>query len=76
MYKITVLTKLAADLLHLMPETPKIDVSKLVKSPMPGLVKSIACKPGDAVTDGQELCVIGKERLKSGENCVRAEVGL
>lgn len=55
-----VLTKLAADLFHLMPAKPKIDASKLVKSPMPGVVKSVACKPGDAVTDGQELCVIGK----------------
>lgn len=27
---------------------------------MPGLVKSIACKPGDMVAEGQELCVIGQ----------------
>lgn len=59
MYKLTLLTKLAADLLKLMPEKPKIDVTKLVKSPMPGLVKAVSCKAGDTVVEGQELVIIG-----------------
>lgn len=59
MYKVSVLSKLAADLLKLMPQKPKLDISKLIKSPMPGLVKSVACKIGDAVADNQELLVIG-----------------
>lgn len=43
-----------------MPEKPKLDVSKLIKSPMPGLVKSVSCKIGDSVVEGQELIIIGK----------------
>ena len=35
-------------------------MSKQVLSPMPGLVKSIACAAGDMVSEGQEVCVIGK----------------
>lgn len=38
----------------------QVDQSKVVLSPMPGLVKSIACAPGDMVGEGQEVCVIGE----------------
>lgn len=62
-FKINILSKKSSDLLHLMPEKPKVDVSKLVKSPMPGLVKSVACVVGDMVAEGQELCIIGKCRI-------------
>lgn len=44
-----------------MPEKQKADVSKQVRSPMPGLVKSVSCSVGDLVSEGQELCVIGKK---------------
>lgn len=37
----------------------QVDQSKQVLSPMPGLVKTINCAPGDMVAEGQELCVIG-----------------
>lgn len=60
LHKLTILSKLAADLLKLMPEKKKPDVSKLIKSPMPGLVKSVACNVGDTVVEGQELLIIGK----------------
>ena len=33
-----------------MPEKPKLDISKTIKAPMPGLVKSVACKVGDSVS--------------------------
>ncbi|KAK3863470.1 hypothetical protein Pcinc_030775 [Petrolisthes cinctipes] len=52
-------------LLSLIPEKPKIDQSKQVLSPMPGLVKSIACKPGDMVAEGQELCVIEAMKMQN-----------
>lgn len=46
-----------------MPKKSKPDVSKLIKSPMPGLVKAVSCKPGDLVTENQELLIIGKTFL-------------
>ena len=35
--------------LKLIPNKPKLDVSKVLKSPMPGLVKTVACAVGDLV---------------------------
>lgn len=37
-----------------------MDVSKVVLSPMPGMVKSVTCEVGDAMAEGQEVCVVGK----------------
>lgn len=67
-YKLDILTEKSANLLHLMPPKQKADVSKQVRSPMPGLVKSVCCKIGDLVSEGQELCVIGKKARKSKTN--------
>lgn len=63
-YKLFVLSQRSADYLHLMPEKLKLDVSKQVRSPMPGLVKSVNCNVGDVVAEGQELCVIGRTKVK------------
>lgn len=58
-FPVTVMTSKSDKFMALMPEKPKVDVSKVVISPMPGLVKSVSCKVGDAVGEGQELLVIG-----------------
>lgn len=42
-----------------MPTKVKADISKEIRSPMPGLVKSVNCNVGDEVAEGQDLCVIG-----------------
>lgn len=34
-------------------------MSKVVLSPMPGVVKSVNVKAGDSVSEGQEVLVIG-----------------
>ncbi|XP_050725092.1 propionyl-CoA carboxylase alpha chain, mitochondrial-like [Eriocheir sinensis] len=60
-----VLTKTANSLLSLIPEKPKVDQSKQVLSPMPGLVKTINCAPGDMVAEGQELCVIEAMKMQN-----------
>ncbi|KAK8381205.1 hypothetical protein O3P69_008221 [Scylla paramamosain] len=60
-----VLTQAAHSLLALIPEKPKVDQSKQVLSPMPGLVKTIACVPGDMVAEGQELCVIEAMKMQN-----------
>ncbi|CAL4243835.1 unnamed protein product, partial [Meganyctiphanes norvegica] len=64
-FQTKVLTEVAHKYLHLIPEKPKADVSKQVLSPMPGLVKSIACAPGDLVAEGQEVCVIEAMKMQN-----------
>ncbi len=53
-----------------MPEKPKPDFSRIVASPMPGLIRSVAVNVGDEVSTGQELLIL--EAMKM-ENVVRAE---
>lgn len=36
--------------LKLIPAKPKVDASKIITSPMPGLVKSVSCQVGDQVS--------------------------
>lgn len=60
MHKLYILSQKSADYLHLMPEKLTFDISKQIRSPMPGLVKSVNCNVGDMVAEGQDLCVIGK----------------
>ncbi|CAH1981753.1 unnamed protein product [Acanthoscelides obtectus] len=72
-YKLFILTQRSAEYLHLMPEKIKFDVSKQIRSPMPGLVKSVNCNVGDEVVEGQELCVI--EAMKMQNSMVATSSG-
>jgi len=65
-----VLTPRAAELAELMPVRVPPDRSKLLLSPMPGLLVHLAVKAGEEVKAGQELCVV--EAMKM-ENILRAE---
>lgn len=56
-----------------MPEKPKVDQTKQVLSPMPGLLKFVTCAVGDMVAEGQELCVI--EAMKMQNSLVAAATG-
>ena len=67
---VKVLSPRAAELLAAMPEKAKPDLSRALRSPMPGLLVSIAVKPGQAVKAGEELAVV--EAMKM-ENVLRAE---
>ncbi|KAJ8926756.1 hypothetical protein NQ314_020873 [Rhamnusium bicolor] len=64
---------ISAEYLYLMPEKLKFDVSKQIRSPMPGLVKSVNCNIGDIVAEGQELCII--EAMKMQNSMVAATTG-
>ncbi|KAJ9594842.1 hypothetical protein L9F63_013879 [Diploptera punctata] len=64
-FHILVLSELASRFLKMMPEKPKLDVSKVVLSPMPGMVKSVTCKPGDTVAEGQEVCVVEAMKMQN-----------
>lgn len=70
---LTVLTQESARFLEQMPEKPKVDMSKVVEAPMPGLVKTVAVKAGDMVGENQEVCVI--EAMKMQNSLVAAAMG-
>ena len=63
-------TRKAAEYAARMPVKTPPDTSRLVRSPMPGLIVRVAVASGDDVKLGQELCVL--EAMKM-ENVLRAE---
>jgi propionyl-CoA carboxylase alpha chain len=65
-----VLSPRAAELLALMPEKKAPDTSRLLLSPMPGLLSSVAVTPGQDVKTGEPLVIV--EAMKM-ENVLRAE---
>ncbi len=68
--RVLVRTPRQAVLAKLMPIKTKLDTSRLLLCPMPGLVVSIDVQVGDEVQEGQALCAI--EAMKM-ENILRAE---
>jgi propionyl-CoA carboxylase alpha chain len=69
-HKVLLRTRRAAEYAARMPEKIPPDTSRLVKSPMPGLIVSVAVEAGQEVKAGQELCIL--EAMKM-ENVLRAE---
>ena len=65
-----VLRRRAAELLQMMPVKVAADTSRLVLSPMPGLLTALAVKEGQEVKAGEALAVV--EAMKM-ENVLRAE---
>jgi propionyl-CoA carboxylase alpha chain len=65
-----VMSPRAAELLARMPFKSAPDLSRFLLSPMPGLLREVAVKPGQAVKAGERLAVI--EAMKM-ENILRAE---
>jgi len=66
----TVATPRGADLYKKIPEKQKADTSKLIVSPMPGLVVSVDVKAGQEVKAGEGVAVV--EAMKM-QNIIRAE---
>ncbi|KAM6179768.1 propionyl-CoA carboxylase alpha chain [Erethizon dorsatum] len=64
-YKVHILTKLAAELHKFMLEKVAEDTSSTLCSPMPGVVVAISVKPGDVVAEGQEICVIEAMKMQN-----------
>uniref|UniRef100_A0A8I5T778 Propionyl-CoA carboxylase alpha chain, mitochondrial n=1 Tax=Pongo abelii TaxID=9601 RepID=A0A8I5T778_PONAB len=64
-YKVNILTKLAAELNKFMLEKATEDTSSVLRSPMPGVVVAVSVKPGDAVAEGQEICVIEAMKMQN-----------
>ncbi|RKP25228.1 hypothetical protein SYNPS1DRAFT_29031 [Syncephalis pseudoplumigaleata] len=68
-FNVMVKTQTQHDLTRYMREKPKQDLSKMLVSPMPGSVVSIAVGEGDVVAEGAELAVV--EAMKM-QNVLRA----
>ena len=65
----------AAELSMYMREKPKIDTSKVVLSPMPGVVKSIAVEVGQLVGEGLECCVVEAMKMQNSmKSAITAKV--
>jgi propionyl-CoA carboxylase alpha chain len=64
-----VCTPVVADLHARLPEKPKADTSKLIISPMPGLVVSLEVALGQDVQEGEAVCIV--EAMKM-QNIIRA----
>jgi propionyl-CoA carboxylase alpha chain len=64
-----VCTPTVADLHGRLPEKPKADTSKLIISPMPGLVVSMDVALGQEVQEGEAVCIV--EAMKM-QNIIRA----
>ena len=65
-----VCTPTMAEFHERLPEKEKPDMSKLIISPMPGLVVSVDVAPGQDVKEGEAVCVV--EAMKM-QNIIRAE---
>nr|WP_255539491.1 acetyl-CoA carboxylase biotin carboxylase subunit [Polynucleobacter sp. JS-Safj-400b-B2] len=64
-FECMVLSPLGAELQRRMPVKLPPDTSKLVMSPMPGLLTKIAVKVGEAVTAGQKLASIEAMKMEN-----------
>ena len=73
-FNLTVMSPRSAELLQILPEKPKPDLSKFVKAPMAGTLVQIALKIGDQVFAGQEVCVL--EAMKMQNSLVIASDGV
>ncbi|KAM9190130.1 propionyl-CoA carboxylase alpha chain isoform 1-T1 [Dugong dugon] len=64
-YKMHILSKLAAELSKFMLEKVAEDTSSVLRSPMPGVVVVVSVTPGDVVVEGQEICVIEAMKMQN-----------
>jgi propionyl-CoA carboxylase alpha chain len=68
--RVLVLTPVSSAMHERLPEKVKADTSKLVVSPMPGLVVTMEATAGQTVREGEVVCII--EAMKM-QNIIRAE---
>ena len=72
-YNLKVVTKNAYDLLKYMPKKKQVDMSTVVVSPMPGIVKSVAVEVGQMINEGGEICTV--EAMKMQNKLVASKTG-
>jgi len=64
-YEVEVVTEKVANYRRYMPVKVPEDTSSVIRSPMPGKVLTVACKQGDQVTEGQEICVVEAMKMQN-----------
>lgn len=67
-FNISILPETGASYLKHMKEKPKLDLSSVVISPMPGAIKAVNVEVGQMVSEGQELCVIEAMKMQNSLN--------
>ena len=55
----------AAALLDIMPVKVPVDTSRVILSPMPGVVKMVSVSVGDTVGEGQECAVVEAMKMQN-----------
>jgi len=55
----------AAKLKHYMPVKAPVDTSRIILSPMPGVVKNVSVNVGDKVGEGQECAVVEAMKMQN-----------
>ena len=66
-----VFTQKTAGFRQFMKEKPQLDLTKVVLSPMPGVVKGVSVEVGQMVGEGHECCIV--EAMKM-QNSMKATV--
>uniref|UniRef100_A0AC34QI81 Propionyl-CoA carboxylase alpha chain, mitochondrial n=1 Tax=Panagrolaimus sp. JU765 TaxID=591449 RepID=A0AC34QI81_9BILA len=64
-FKMHIYPVAAEKYLKFMKEKPKVDLSSVVLSPMPGAIKKVHVKVGQMVSEGQELVVIEAMKMQN-----------
>lgn len=65
MFDVQILPEKLSDKWQYMIERPKADMAAMVIAPMPGMVKSVAVKVGDTVSEGQEVLVLEAMKMQN-----------
>ena len=63
--RITIDSSAAAAVAHWMPPPHKEDLSKIVRSPMPGVLVSVAVSKGDEVEEGDAVAVVEAMKMRN-----------
>merc|ERR1719422_1334959 len=71
---IGVFTRKTASLRQFMKEKPKLDLTKVVLSPMPGVVKGVSVEVGQMVGEGHECCMVKAIHVAVGESVEENQV--
>jgi len=62
---VQVIPATAAQVKHHMPVKAVVDTSRIILSPMPGVVKSVSVQVGDKVGEGQECAVVEAMKMQN-----------
>ncbi|XP_071450539.1 propionyl-CoA carboxylase alpha chain, mitochondrial-like isoform X2 [Hetaerina americana] len=71
-FNVFVMTEVAARLSKFMLEKPKKDTSKIIASPLPGVIRAISCKVGETVVVGQKVCIVDAMKMQTALVAVAA----